>query len=573
MSNKIQNVSLEEKKTNDKKLLNLKNDIDTKKKQLKKYKALVGPLSLLWKKKIEKLEIQYNQEKLNSLKLFSPAVEDIEEKDIRKMKGFNNFYLGVNENYQPLYINNINQHLSVFGGSGSGKSVFLFGLLNQVIRKGGGACMIDGKGDLDMLQEFIGHARELGREKDVLVLSFDKGSKSNTFNIFKSLPLEEIKTIISNVAIGKTDDFFKQQTAAFLETIFGILSYLEKKGDPLSLKILIQALNLKVLIVNLIPASKTNPNEPDQELLELNELTEFKKFWVNKEYYKNGDIVSKVVEDFVGGYGGKIWKTEDEKEEDSMQGVKQIPEELQKQIGGYSAMYIKTIDTLSKNFNSILNAPKNDIDFKDIISQNKLIYVKVPSMKLSEDEKSSIGAFVIASIKNAIAEALGDEIEIEKETAFTTLNKEQRTSNPKFLLVLDEMAEFFSKSKNDIGIIFSQARSVEIGIVVSTQDVASLSTGTDGMNFVDKMLGNSFTKVFLKTTDTSTLEKMKAIIRDRYYGKIDEEGKEIEEQTKEIEEFVKGSKNGLGVAVNDNFTKFCAPYIPAKKVTDFKFNR
>ena len=561
-------VKVQNTQNNKDKLLELEDEMETLLHYIQK------PLSLPWDtwmniKKYEKLEKKYIQLTDMTSNMAWSGNSMLLEEGKAIIESWTTYFMGTDYNLNPILLNNLNQHTAVFGGSGSGKTVFLLNILKQAMQKGSSAIFLDGKGEIGTFKQFVALARKEGREDDILVLNFNAGEKSNSFNIFESLPLPDIKSIIKQITLGKIEgDFFKGQAASYYDMLFYILESLKDKGDLLNLKILENALNLKALVVNLLPADKMNPSQPDPELLKLNKLSEYRMFWVQKDLFVRGIHLSKEIETFVDSYGATIQFKPD--------GAKfKISEELQKQIGGYSALYIKSLSSISNKFSSIFNDPKNDINFTDVLAQGRLVYIVIPATKLPPDEKDAIGAFVIASIKNAISIALDAVVEKPKQTIFNQFTKQQIKPNPQSILILDEMAAFFSQAKGDIGEILSQARSVDICTFVSSQDVASLEAGSDGANFVGKMLSNCYSKVFLKSSDDSSLKALETSLIEDNYPVMNEKGEISNSQSgkEDIINFVKGCSKGYGVISSGVTSKFLTPYEDPEQVEDFIIKR
>lgn len=570
-------AKLQEKMVEKNSLLRLNQDFTTKLKQFKKFKYFIGPLNFLLINRIKKLKIELGLENEKGMRDIGTGSELLIDNNKSKLKNYDNYLVGTDSNLRPIFVNNLNQHLVVFGASGSGKSVFLFNLLRQTLDKNGGAVFIDGKGDLGMFKEFLAHAMDASREKDIYVLNFNKNNTSNVFNPFESLSLSDIESIIINSSFdssGGGGDFFVKQAMGVLSNAFGILSYLkEVKKEKINLSTLTDALELNSFLVNLVPPSNENPQIPDEEILKLNNLEGYRKFWIPKGYDYNGIMPFKNIKAYLQGYGGKIRLSEDDEEEDN-------GDQLTTQHG-YSQQQFSNLKSLTNSFSNIFNAPKNDVDFVDVIFNNKLVYVLIPGMALSAQEAKMIGAFVVDSIKNGISKSLGSNVETqlnEKDKLKMHLFKDlQRRASPTFLMVLDEMAAFIGAARNSLELILAQARSVNVACVVSSQDVAGLSSGQDGMNFVDRILANTATKAFLKTADQSTLNKAKEIILNNIIT-IAEDGNQ-EQNNSNMEEtlkFLQESKNGLGIIMSKTFDKFLTPFEPPKTDPDtifFELNR
>lgn len=580
----IRSVKLSDKSFDSKKLINLKHDLDVKIEQFKKYKNIAGPLLFLWSKEINKRKFELDSLNELAIKDVGTGNEAILNAPKSSLSAFDNYLLATDYESRPVYVDNLNQHMALFGASGSGKSVQLFNILQQAVGvkgnefaapRGAGSIFIDGKGDLSMFEDFIRFSNQGGRLEDVLVLNFNPDATSNSFNLFESVELVDAAAIIESAVFGGGgggNDFFVTQAKGVLSISFGMLSYIKyEKGESITLNTLREALELKAFLVNLVPASKSDQNVPDQEILEYNDLAAYGRFWIPKSYTFRGTLVAEEAEKYVGKYGGKIADTVGGKKEEN-------PEQLTVQHG-YSQTQFEDLASLIKTFPNIFSPAKNDIDFADVIFNNKLLYCLLPAMNLSPAQLEVIGSFIIGAIKNGIGKALGKNVETNETDESDTLppmhifDKLNRTSSPMFLLVLDEMATFVAKSKTDIETILAQARSVGIATIVSSQDVAGLSGGEGGPNFVERILANTSTKCFLRVADEGTLGKAKGIML-KVTKEIDQEGKEVNDnENEELVKFLSEARYGFGIMFSKSFSKILVPFVEAEKVKQgFKLN-
>lgn len=551
-------------------LLSLKERLDNKTKQYDRYKWFFGPIAVAQAYSIRRIREKFEKE--NSRKdFFVGGANDIISSDKKSFKVLNTYYLGTDEFLQPVLVDNINQHISLFGGSGSGKSVWLFNLLNQTLRKGGGAAFLDGKADLNMFYDFIRLAAENDRLDDILVLNFnqeDDTKITNTFSVFKFLPLNDIKKITQSLTVGKATDFFGKQSSSVLDVVFLILEYMSYRKKEISFQTYMQALDLKALVVNLVPASEDNPLEPNHDMLVYNGLEEFSDFWVPRDFIHEGQLVYKEITSIVNKYGAQLWT---DKESAEANNFAYVPDEqLTTQIGGYAGMTLAGIKTITSRFSNIFDSPKNDIDFEKAIYQNKFVYVLIPAMNLDSTGPHALGAFVLEALKVAASKSMGKDTVVGTGDKFKEFSKIQVTANPVFPLVLDELAAFFEMSMNSLGLFIAQARSINVSTILSTQDAASIAGPEGGKAFLDKFFASTLTSVFLKTQDAQTIPYAETIVMKRK-GEINEKGEEISND-EDIIEYIKTVKNGFGVCLNERFGKVLTPFVePEIPLGDIKY--
>ena len=560
-------------------------DIKTKEKQFKRMKFF-HPIytyfmrqTILNKKRALFEEIEKAHAKVGGesfYNLMSPLVKGKAEPN-----SYENFILGTDENMNPIFVDNMNQHMALFGGSGSGKSVFLFNLMRQVLDSGGGATFMDGKGDKEMLKDFLSWAKQYDRLDDVFILDFsEKDEKNidpitglvvtpttNTFNIFKAIGVQKALKVLKEVIAGKTDagggggDFFKQQALGYFDNCGLILKFLDDKGVNVHLGTFTEVTDLKAHIVQAIPAldpeADTSLQTPDPALIAVNRLDGYEKFWIPPTYgAKEGTSYVKQILSTCDKYGYYI-EMDPAADYDPNGDNPQISDQLQQQIGGYAGQELSKLNTISQAYAHIFNTTTSDINFKDAISQGKLIYVRIPKMNVKQNA-SKIGSFLINSIVDAVSESLGGDVGVSTNP-LRMFEKERVTASPVYLLVLDELGAFVQDSIEPLEQLLSQARSVNISTIISSQEIAGLSDGQKDI-FKEKIMSNTASKVFLKLDDEATKSLTTPLI-DATIKELDSEGKLVDKfDQKEISSFLSKAKDGLGVIANRGFSRFLTSF-------------
>jgi len=505
----------------------------------------------------------------------------------KKLTATNTFRLGTDFLGQPVFTDQINQHVLVMGSTGAGKSVFLLQLLKQIIFKGGGATFIDGKADLKLMRQVIAIAYEYGREDDVLVLNFNteknddgKQVRSNTFNLFTNGEPDEIYETLKSVALpNKSSDFFVGQAAGVLQTgLVGLFFDRDVRKKSVTMDDLSQRLELGAFRVQMVPPQDPSlplvDQKPDPEILLANpSLLGFAHLWCPPAFNFNG----KLAKDYYGSYlrnykGDQIAMAEGDSEPE-------IPEQMNVQHG-YSQNYFGFLKQLSTKFGNIFNSKYSDIDFKSVISDNKIMYVLLPEMKLSPTTAQKLGLLVVDAMKKGISKSLGSDAESDIKGGF--LDSLRATSNPTHLFILDEFGSYITEA---VEAILAQARSVGIGVIVAAQDIASLNKGESKEILKERIVANCVTKVFLKLTDNVSAKqaieligKIKVIENKAYEIDADDEFDGINKYEEYERDFTDNNelgtfKNGFGIVIIDGLPrKFLSSFYDPEPV-NIKFNK
>lgn len=505
----------------------------------------------------------------------------------RNREGLNTYRFGTDLIGQPIFSDQMTQHTLLIGSTGSGKSVFLLQLLRQVISKGGGSTFIDGKADLKLMRQVMAMAYEMDREDDIMVLNFnseenDEGKqvKSNTFNILAQGEADEIFETLKSVALpDKQGDFFVGQATGVLKaSLVGLFFDRDVIGKSITMKDLANRLELNAFRVQMVPP--LNPNDPiedqkpDPDVLLLNpDLLPYANLWCPPTFKFGGKLAIDYYRSYLSTYGGDAIAMTD------MDKKPEIPEQMTTQHG-YSQNYFGFLNELSTKFGNIFNAKYADINFSEVIADNKILYVLLPEMKLSPATAKKLGLLVIDAMKKGISKSLGSDAEATIESGFVDTLK--ATSNPTHLFILDEFGSYITEA---IEAILAQARSVGIGVIIAAQDIASLNKGDSKEILKERIVANCVTKVFLKITDNVSARQAieligkTTIIQNTSY-ELDEEqelvaNRNLQEQevdftdAKELGSF----KNGFGIVLIDGTPrKFISSYYDPEPV-NIKFNK
>ena len=170
-------------------------------------------------------------------------------------------------------------------------------------------------------------------------------------------------------------------------------------------------------------------------------------------------------------------------------------------------------------FPHIFGSPFPDIDMKDVIKNNKTLYVFLPVLELGDEMSKLLGKMIIRDMQESGSVSLGGEK--------LTITPKQRdiyidkiTPKPLSMMVADEYGHY--RVEGIMSSILAQFRSLNISAILSLQDVAGLGTDED----TQKTLANT-SKFVLKSYDSK--------IKEFVEGQLSEN--EVIEQEKYIDSF------------------------------------
>jgi len=129
------------------------------------------------------------------------------------------------------------RHWITFGTTGTGKTRLLEFLVKQDIIHGKNVCVVDPKGDKDLLAKIIEVAKDAGRASELMILTpvFPEISiKLNPFSHWYR-PEEIVQHVVAGIPVGREPFFLQVAREVTLVTVFATLFLQKKSGEPVGL--------------------------------------------------------------------------------------------------------------------------------------------------------------------------------------------------------------------------------------------------------------------------------------------------------------------------------------------------
>ncbi|MBK3779960.1 type IV secretion system DNA-binding domain-containing protein [Paraburkholderia aspalathi] len=345
----------------------------------------------------------------------------------------------------PLDIENdkLMRHLAIIGQSGVGKTVLGMNLLWQQTARGGGWLFIDAKLDKDVRDQLAYMARVFGREDEFYVMNVDDPENSNTYNPILNGDPDSIASRLMNLLPSSDNnpgsDFYKQQANYALIVLIGALQAANKRYTFMDLAIMLQSAAAIGKVESLVPLDSQA----------------FMVLQVFLDTFKKQD----------------------------KSGIKVDVDKLKNILGGMSG---RIAQFAQGKFGKVFNTTTPEIDLTDIVKNNKMCYVMLPTME-KDLQALNLGKMVLSDLRTTVAQMQG-------------LTKSERP-NPPFICFADEMGSYVMPG---ISRVFEQARSAGIMMIPAFQTFANLATVSP--EFEEMIIGNTWTKCFFKlgSTDSAT---------------------------------------------------------------------
>ncbi len=393
-------------------------------------------------------------------------------------------------------------HMFLVGTTGSGKTETLIGLYHNAVLWGSGACYGDGKADSNLAFCLWSLARRHGREDDFLILNYLTGgmdpfqrivdheegrfngvmelAQSNSMNSFAEGSADFLLQLMASLLPRASGDGAQWQEKALnmIDALLRTLCYKRAKGEiDISIGIIRHYLALQNLVQLYIEGREGKI--PELAFLPI------------KAYFETG----------LPGFNPA--QAHDPGKWDP---------EVFNQHGYLTGQFARTLSMMMDTYGFIFSDKYPEIDMLDVLLNNRLLVVMIPSLEKSASEASALGKLYIASIRLMMAQNLGYRLE---GTMAEVLDIKATNAPTPSIIINDELAYYFAEG---IAVMFAQARSLGFMMVAAVQDVQGLKRG-DSNEESASMIANTKVKWTLALEDPEdTYELIKKAGGEGHYS-------------------------------------------------------
>ena len=415
-----------------------------------------------------------------------------------KKPGEANLYLGMDlESGEEVWVNtnDVNKHALMIGTTGSGKTEAIMGQLAGFQALGSGALIVDGKASANTFDSTYKICRSLGRDADLFVMDYLTGGKdiigpqrhrrSHSYNPLGFGGSAQKSEVMVSLLEGE-EDMWKGRAIQFLEGVIPPLAFLSEQGFMLlNPTLLAQFLNLNVIenfmLFGLVQDlnGKTVWLQGDHPAVWNALQARMKGLKLYLDGLPSFNITRNNEPNYIAGMNidefealkPRIIAARDKSLDTP--GDKQQRGETEKQHGFITMQLTRSIGSLSESYGFIYNVEIGEISFFDVVLNRRSLVVLLPSLERSTSNLSMLGKMTVLSLKSVLGSLLNTAPEGARRQII-----EGNPSNSKipYLAVLDEIGYYIVEG---ISVIPAQARSLGVAVYFGTQDIPSLSKGSE----------------------------------------------------------------------------------------------
>lgn len=363
-------------------------------------------------------------------------------------------------------------HFLVMGTTGAGKTENLLSIVFNALCWGSGFLYVDGKADNSLVHKVFAMARRCGREDDVLILNFMQAGAdqferkkstirdSNTMNPMARGSGDFITNLITSMLTEVSGDSasWREKAVGMLDAVIRTIVYLRFKGE-----ILIDPGTIREYI----------PLEKVIELMNRQDLP---------------DRVHAQIKSYLDNLPGFSI--------DEYRRTKKIDPETKRQHDYLSGQFTKLLGTLNDTYGHIFKHQLPEVDMLDVVQNNRILVVLIPSLEKSKTESEGLGRLVVSTLRLMMAITLGARIDGAYEDV---VESKLTNSNSPFQIVLDELGYYFTEGT---ALMFAQGRSCGFSMIASGQDKQAMAKGKNKEE-VESVIANTKFKMAMALEDPS----------------------------------------------------------------------
>lgn len=374
------------------------------------------------------------------------------------------------------------RHVLVLGTTGAGKTEALLSIAANFLCCGGGVIYNDGKGTTKLLYQFFSISRYFGREDQVLTINYTKENSAR-----RPDPAALVSHAMAPYSFGSWDNN-AQLTQALMPDDKGSQNKVFSDGAVSLINAVMPALcDLRELgLVRISPKLIRNS-------------TNYDEFCKLIRHPLISETTRESMLQFVRSRSGF----------NPEKPANEQPDEVTKQWGYSQAYFARALQMLSDVYANIYSYDTGEIDFRDVVLQDRILITILPSMTKTPDEMSQLGKMVLFAIRSALALGLGGDVE---GTKADVLDANVTSSSRPSICINDEVAFYLAAGS---GITAAQARSLMMVFVFSGQEFASIKHVAE--KEAEQYWANTRWKIVMASEgDNETISRLQQLLGKTY---------------------------------------------------------
>lgn len=358
-------------------------------------------------------------------------------------------------------------HIFVLGSTGAGKTEGLTSLAFNAITWVSGFSYVDGKGDVSLFGKIFRMLRQYGREDDLLVINYMTGNADT-----KQKRSDKLSNTYNPFTVGNAE--------SLIQLLVSLMDSSDGKGDMWKGRAI-------SFISSLLPAL-VELRDQGRLMLHIGAIREYMPFISYSTLMRSPHISEKsrmLMKMFLLDVPG--FSLEKFEKDAAQSGT------FNEQYGYQQMQFTRILSSLADTYGHIYFTPAGEVNFKDIVTNRRILLVLLPALEKSRPELANLGKIIVAAMKGMMGAQLGSKVEGSQREL---LDSRATNAPTPFIAIFDEFGYFMPE---DAALMWAQARSLGFCLVAAGQDLQAFYRTSKEETLA--IVSNSNIKIFGKLED------------------------------------------------------------------------
>lgn len=390
-------------------------------------------------------------------------------------------------------------HSLVIGTTGAGKTEMLLGESANYLAIGGGLIYADAKAQATLTWKISAIARRVGREDDLLVISYITGNRSikkysaeritNSANPLASGTADSLVQIMSSLIPAPEGDnaVFGERALTFITAVlYGLVDLRDGGHIDLGVSDLRDYMPLERVEALAFDPRLTSDTAKNSLMSYLRSLPNWKP--PSERMVMNARSNQPVTD------------------ADGNPKYEPISDEAGRQHGFSQMYFTRALSSLTDTYGHIFFGSIGEVDYGDVVRQRRILVIMLPALEKSPAELQNLGKINLSAIRDALSTGLGSKLEGTRRDVIDVLSAGAKIPSK---IICDEYGYM---AVEGFAVVAAQARSLMGGFSVtwSGQDWAGIKRGSE--READQIWANTNTKVFGRLQDQESFTRMSTAV-------------------------------------------------------------
>ncbi|MEH4714343.1 hypothetical protein PO360_21460 [Enterobacter ludwigii] len=399
-------------------------------------------------------------------------------------------------------------HVFLAGTTGSGKSESLYGMVYNSLCWGSGAVYADGKADISLPFTIWSLCRRMGRDDDFLHLNLLTAGRDPYLDLLEEEKYRRIGESYFNPQNGARSNSLNPFFSGTADFQVQLMTSLLPKADGSGAQWQEKAVNLVDAIIRCLRykhlrGDLTSGIHAIQKYLGLEDLLEL---------YKEGEagLLPYAAYSPIANY----LKTGLSFDFSLIDEPQKWNSEVRTQHGYLTSQFQRTLQMMIESYGFVYNVKHPDIDLSDVLLNNRVLVISIPSLEKSSQEAEALGKLVLSCIRLMMAENLGTKYEGTK----AEILQARPTSSPvPSIIITDELAYYYASG---LAVMYAQARSLGFMMVAAVQDIQGLKRGSAGEETASLLANTKFKYCLALEDGDDTFSLIQKVSGEGYFSTL-----------------------------------------------------